>query len=90
MKDSAVLRQNPHAAAAEIGDEVVFLHEGDGVYYGLDGVGAFVWTLLDAPRSFNDILRLVLAEYDVGEETCRRDLEELVRILHEKDLIRLD
>ena len=39
------------------GDEVVLLNLRDGVYYGLDGVGARVWTLVQEPRTVAARLR---------------------------------
>jgi hypothetical protein len=87
MDYSVIWRRHSEAAAAEVGDEVVFLHEGEAVYYGLDGVGAFVWRQLKVPRAFGDLVQAVVSEYEVDEATCRRDLTELLEALQDKKLV---
>ena len=57
-----------------LGDEAVILGLGDGVYYGLDAVGARVWSLLASPRLVSEIVDAVTEEFDVGRERCERDV----------------
>src|SRR3982751_3326742 len=73
-----------------LGDEAVILGLEDGVYYGLDTVGARVWSLLAAPRRVSEIVALVTAEFDVGEERCEHDVLALLGELVERRLIRED
>jgi hypothetical protein len=73
-----------------IGDETVILHEPDGVYYGLNDVGSFVWNLLEDPHTIEAICEAVTAEYEVERERCRKDIEEMVSELAEKGLVRLE
>ncbi len=87
MDDLTFLRRNTKAVSAEVGDEVIFLHEEEGVYFSLDGVGAFVWRSLVAPRTFGDLVQMVLSEYAVEESDLREDLSQLVEKLAEKGLL---
>lgn len=57
-----------------MGGEVVILDLKSGNYYGLDAVGARVWTLIEAPTSLADIRRIIMDEYEVDAETCERDI----------------
>ena len=41
-------------------DEAVILNLKDGVYYGLDPVGAWIWNLLQQPRSVGAIREILL------------------------------
>ena len=69
--------------------EVVMLHLESGRYFGLDGVGARVWSLIQRPRRVSDILKVLLEEYEVERERCMRDLLALLRELAEKGLIQV-
>ena len=71
-----------------LGDEAVILGMRDGVYYGLDVVGARIWTLLATPRRVSDIVRAVSQEFDVSTEQCERDVFALLESLSDRELIR--
>lgn len=73
--------------ATEIGDEVVILQLDAGRYYGIDGIGPEVWKLLQRPRTVNELLGRIVANYDVTLERARRDTVALLEELDEKELI---
>ena len=54
--------------------EVVILDLQSGTYYGLDVVGASVWTLIEQPVCLGAIREAIMSEYDVDAETCDRDI----------------
>ena len=67
--------------------ESVILNLDQGVYFGLDGVGARVWELLQEPTTPAAIADRVAAEYDVEAERCAADLRELLAELAEAGLV---
>ena len=71
-----------------LGDEAVILGLGDGVYYGLDSVGARVWSLLATPRRVSEIVDAVTEEFEVSRERCERDVLALLGELAERQLIK--
>ncbi|MDB4884159.1 MAG: hypothetical protein JWL95_2925 [Gemmatimonadetes bacterium] len=71
-----------------VGGEAVILGLRDGVYYGLDAVGARVWELLAAPRHVSELVTVIVGEFDVTPETCTRDLLALLEDLAARELIR--
>jgi hypothetical protein len=73
--------------SAELEGEAVILNLADGVYYGLDGVGAFVWDLLREPRTPAELCSRITAEYAVDAGTAERDLHALLRDLGERGLV---
>ncbi|HEX6747381.1 MAG TPA: PqqD family protein [Longimicrobium sp.] len=73
--------------SAEVEGEAVILNLADGVYYGLDGVGARVWELLRRPRSVAELRDALTAEYDVDPDTAWRDLLVLLGELAERRLV---
>jgi ornithine carbamoyltransferase len=73
--------------SADVDGEFVILNLADEVYYGLDGVGARVWTLLEEPRTVAELASAVSAEYEVDAETAERDLLALVADLAGRRLV---
>jgi hypothetical protein len=67
--------------------EAVILGLADEVYYGLDGAGALVWSLLAEPRTVAELRDAVVAEYEVDAETAGRDLVRLLDELRERRLV---
>ena len=57
-----------------MGDEVVVLDLNSGTYYGLDDLGARIWTLIEQPASLATLREAIMSEYEVDAETCERDI----------------
>ncbi|HWR13931.1 MAG TPA: PqqD family protein [Terriglobales bacterium] len=67
--------------------EAVILHLDDGVYYGLNPVGTFIWNRLKAPQRVGDLAAIVAAEFDVSLEQCAADIHDLLVDLLKNGLI---
>jgi len=53
----------------------------------LEGCGEFVWKHLDAERDLNDIVQLIVDEFDVNAEEAANDLQELTQLMSDAGLI---
>jgi hypothetical protein len=73
--------------STEVEGEAVILSLADGVYYGLDGVGARIWELLREPTAAAALRDAVTAEFAVDAETAWRDLERLLGELRGRGLV---
>jgi len=73
--------------SCDLNGEAAILHLGKGIYYGLDPVGARVWTLIQEPKTVDDLRRLLLQEYDVAEDRLQDDLLGLLEKLRDQDLV---
>lgn len=73
--------------ASYLGDEAVVLNLRDNRYYGLDEVGARIWTLIQQPTRVSEVRDAIAAEYDVDPATCERDLIELLEQLAEHGMV---
>jgi hypothetical protein len=80
-------RRSVELLEADINDELVALEPEQGHCFGFNSVAKDVWRKLEQPRSFEELRRDLLAEYDVGEEECTRDLKELLDQMAEVKLI---
>jgi hypothetical protein len=68
--------------------EIVILDPDSGQYFGLDGVGARVWELLETTPSLNHLVRTISSEYEMDAATCESDLRSLLQDLGARGLVR--
>lgn len=66
------------AVSAALQGETVILGMRDGIYYGLDAVGARIWALAAQPTTLGEIHDVIAREYDVTPERAWQDLVALV------------
>jgi hypothetical protein len=71
-------------------DEAVILNLKDGVYYGLNPMGARIWDLIQESRTVGEIRNIILEEYEVEPERCEQDLVRLLNELAAKGLVKID
>ena len=87
--DSTVVAAKDQVSS-DLGGEVAILDLKAGVYYGLDTVGARIWSLIQEPRTVNEIRDILLEEYEVEPERCERDLLVLLQRLADERLIEVE
>lgn len=88
----ATTRVEPNAAdiAAKVIDgEAIIMNLSNGLYYSMDGVGAWVWTQLEDGRSLDEIAETVERRYGVERDTALRDVTGLVDRLLTEELVRV-
>jgi hypothetical protein len=73
--------------SCEVAGEIVILSLSDAVYYGLDEVGARIWSLIQERRTVREICDVITSEYDVDPETCETTTIQLLSDLHTKGLV---
>ena len=76
----------------QIAGETVLVPFGKTVYdsnglFILNELGGFLWDLLPAAQSEEELVSAVLAEYEADEETVRGDIGEFLDKLREMDII---
>jgi hypothetical protein len=73
--------------SCDLAGEGAILNIKSGVYYGLDPVGARIWSLMQEPREVAEIQNAITDEYEVEPERCARDLVGLLEKLLAEGLI---
>lgn len=68
-------------------EEVALLSASRGKYYGLNSPATRIWELLESPKSMDELIDTLMAEYDVGAEECRQQTRELVAELVAENLV---
>ena len=85
----SIVAISPDQVSCELDGEAVILNLKKGAYYGLDEVGATIWSLLAEPVAVSKILETLLERYEVERGRCLDDLLALLAELHERGLIRI-
>jgi len=73
--------------AADLGGELAILNLKTGVYYGLDEVGARIWSLLKENLTVREVRDRILNEYAVETAKCEEDLRRLLSELVRHKLV---
>jgi hypothetical protein len=75
--------------ASDIDDEKVMMCIEKGKYYKLDPVGRGIWDLIETPIKVSDLVKALLAKYDVDKETCERDVLGFLEELYEGGILQV-
>jgi len=75
--------------SCDLEGESAILNLSNGVYYGLDPLGARIWELIQEPRTVNEVRDVILTEYEVEPERCESDLVDLLEQLNNQGLIQV-
>lgn len=87
LSRSSIVVAAKNQVSCDLGGEAAILNVASGVYYGLNPVGARVWSLIQQPRSVDEVRQSLTSEYDVEEQVCESDLLALLEELLAAGLI---
>lgn len=89
VSDQATVVAAGDVLASEFGDELIILNLRDGVYYGLEDVGARIWQLLQRPISVAALRDALVTEFEVDPTRCEQDVLTLLADLAGKGLVEI-
>ena len=73
---------------AQAGGETVMMSLALGSYYGLNAVGSYIWSLIDRPRTIEELREAICAEFAVSPDQCEQDVIAFVQTMIDRCLIR--
>lgn len=76
----------PHTASRLIAGEAVILSLDTKVLRGLNPVGSRVWDLIDGARTVDEIVDVIVVEFDVTRAVAAADVEAFVGQLVDRGL----
>ncbi len=82
-----VVRNEDGLLTTEVDGELIGMSVEQGACYGLNAVGTRIWALIAEPRSIDSLCEQLLAEFDVAEDRCRREVIELIEDLRADRLV---
>lgn len=77
----------PDQVSCELDGEAVILHLDNGIYYGLNPIGAHIWELIQQPVRVSELVATLTQEYDVEPARCEDDVISLLAELSSNQLI---
>ncbi len=80
---------SPGSYVCRPGRWAVLLDLKSGQYYGLNEVGTYIWSLIDAPRTVADIVAAMAEEFDVSREQLNLDVMNFLQQMEEQKLIEI-
>ena len=86
MKNRSV-QISPDVLFQEVSGEMVLLDLNSEQYFGLDEVGARIWSLLESGVGETAVVDTLLEEYKVERETLQADVADLLDQLTEAGLV---
>ena len=75
--------------SADLNGDMAILNLQTKTYFGLAGVGAFIWQGLEVPTDFASLAQVVVAEFNVEERQCRVDLAIFIEKLYSLGLLNI-
>ena len=84
---ATLYQRSPQALSAPVDDDHVALQTSRGMAFGLEGVTACVWEMLQQPTSFDEIVAALRAQYDVDDAQCREEIGALLRDMAVEGLV---
>jgi len=87
LDSSSMVQRSAAQVSCNLDEEVAILDMNNSRYFGLDGVGAHIWLVLEKPRSVGEICESVIDHFDVAPEVCRSDVLKFLTGLQEAGLI---
>ena len=73
--------------AQEVDGEMVLLDMNSENYFGLDAVGTDIWQSMQEKATLQEVLEVLLDQYEVEEEVLKKDLVSFVEKLEESGLV---
>jgi coenzyme PQQ synthesis protein D (PqqD) len=82
-----IVAKSPSTAWQILAGEAVIVSMETKVMRGLNPVGSLVWELIDGRRTVDEIVAVVVREFDVDPSTATEDVEAFVGDLLDKGLV---
>jgi hypothetical protein len=85
-----IVKATAGQVSCTINGEVVILSTKNGTYYGLDAVGAMVWSRVSSrPHSVQELCAEIVGQYAVEPGECEQDVLGLVQSLATAGLVEI-
>lgn len=85
-----VVVQNKQYIASDMNGETVMMNVESGKYYNLGVVGGRIWELSSSPVSVENIVNILINEYDVDHEVCLQQVSEFAGQMFKEGLIEVE
>ena len=85
--DTRIAKNSDLVIDRVLDSEALLIHLSSGDYFSLDSVGTRIWESIDGSKTVQDLVDLILEEYNVDRDQAVTDVVELVSKLADEGLI---
>lgn len=89
LSDTSRIVVSKDQVSCDLAGEAAIVNLKNGVYYGLDPVGARIWNLIREPVTFAHIRDSLVEDYDVEPVRAEADIREFLTRLAEQGLVEI-
>ena len=89
FSSSTIVSASSDQVSCDLAGEAAILNLNNGTYYGLDALGAEIWTLIQEPKSVSQVCETIARDYDVEMARCETDVVALFTELHKEGLVQV-
>jgi hypothetical protein len=86
-ESNARYRRHPDVSIARSADHLVLMDPDERLFYGVDVLGRQIWDMLGEPRSAEEIVQALAAQYDVAHSTLHADVSAFLSALQGARLV---
>lgn len=87
LQMSSLVSRNPDLLAVPMDGDIVMMSISQGMYYGINPVGARVWALLAQPQTVAALCQVIVAEFEVSAEQCQQDLLQFLQQMQQAEVV---
>jgi hypothetical protein len=84
---NSIITQNHGNIVSDMDGEKVIFSVPNGKYYNLGSIGGRIWELINTPISGNDLVNLLVNEFEVQKHECEEHVEDFLQQLFTEKLI---
>lgn len=81
--------RNSNIIDGSLDNHQVMMHIERGKYYGLNPVAKRIWELVATPRGLDEVVAILLKEFDVSEAECRMQTQAFFDKAVAYDIVRM-
>lgn len=87
MSDKSIFQLKMDILSSQIGNEIVLLDVASGKYFKIDEIGSSIWEHLREPKTLENLVEILMNEYDVQKEQCLNDVSKFLEELKSNDFL---
>ncbi|WP_017811551.1 lasso peptide biosynthesis PqqD family chaperone [Paenibacillus shenyangensis] len=84
------ITQNSNYIASDMNGEKVMLDIESGKYYNLGAIGGRIWDISENPVTVDEIVAVLLQEYDVAQDVCKQQVSVFVEKMLQEGLVEVN
>ncbi len=90
MTLNSKITRNSYIDATDLDGEVVMMNLEKGQYFMMNQVGSRIWEIIQEPSTVNNIINILLGEFQVEKNQCKENVVEFLGKLKNAELISIN